>query len=47
MLKNGVSEPIIHIDDTKLDEHKFESPNIVCDVSESTPTKNVYKKDTI
>lgn len=41
------SEPVIHIDDSdivKPDGYKFESPGIVRDGSESTPTKNVYKK---
>jgi len=40
-------EPIIHIDDSdvvKPDGHKFESLGIVRDGSESTLTKNVYKK---
>lgn len=41
------SEPVIHIDDSdvvKPDGYKFESLGIVRDGSESTPTKNVYKK---
>ena len=40
-------EPVIHIDDSdvvKPDGHKFESLGIVRDGSESTLTKNVYKK---
>ena len=40
-------KPVIHIDDSdvaKPDGHKFESLGIVRDGSESTPTKNVYKK---
>ena len=40
-------EPVIHIDDSdvvKPDGHKFESLGIVRDGSESTSTKNVYKK---
>ena len=42
------SEPVIHIDDSdvvKPDGFKFESLGIVRDGSESTSTKNVYKKD--
>ena len=41
------SEPVIHIDDSdvvKPDGYKFESLGIVRDWSESTSTKNVYKK---
>lgn len=41
------SEPVIHIDDsnvTKPDGYKFEALGIVRDGSESTSTKNVYKK---
>jgi len=41
------SEPVIHIDDsdvTKPDGYKFESLGIVRDGSESTSTKNIYKK---
>lgn len=41
------SEPVIHIDDSdvvKPDGYKFESLGIVRDGSESTSTKNVYKK---
>ena len=41
------AEPVIHIDDSdvvKPDGHKFESLGIVRDGSESTYTKNVYKK---
>jgi hypothetical protein len=41
------SEPVIHIDDsdvTKPDGYKFEALGIVRDGSESTYTKNVYKK---
>ena len=41
------SEPVIHIDDsdvTKPDGYKFEALGIVRDGSESTATKNVYKK---
>ena len=40
-------EPVIHIDDSdvvKPDGYKFESLGIVRDGSESTSTKNVYKK---
>jgi len=40
-------EPVIHIDDSdvvKLDGYKFEALGIVRDGSESTSTKNVYKK---
>lgn len=40
-------EPVIHIDDsdvTKPDGHKFEAVGIVRDGSESTSSKNVYKK---
>ena len=40
-------EPVIHIDDsdvTKPDGYKFEALGIVRDGSESTSTKNVYKK---
>ena len=40
-------EPVIHIDDsdvTKPDGYKFEALGIVRDGSESTFTKNVYKK---
>lgn len=39
--------PVIHIDDSdvvKQDGYKFESLGIVRDGSESTSTKNVYKK---
>ena len=47
-IKKWVSdEPIIHIDDsdvTKPDGFKFEALGIVRDGSESTSTKNVYKK---
>ena len=47
-IKKWVSdEPIIHIDDsdvTKPDGYKFEALGIVRDGSESTSTKNVYKK---
>ena len=45
--KWGSTEPIIHIDDsdvTKPDGYKFEALGIVRDGSESTSTKNVYKK---
>ncbi|MGL5254557.1 MAG: transposase [Brevinema sp.] len=45
--KMGPSEPVIHIDDSdvvKPDGYKFESLGIVRDGSESTSTKNVYKK---
>ena len=41
------AEPVIHIDDSdvvKPDGYKFESLGIVRDGSESTSTKNVYKK---
>ena len=41
------SNPVIHIDDsdvTKPDGYKFEALGIVRDGSESTATKNVYKK---
>ena len=41
------NEPVIHIDDsdvTKPDGYKFEALGIVRDGSESTSTKNVYKK---
>lgn len=41
------SEPVIHIDDSdvvKPDGYKFESLGLVRDGSESTSTKNVYKK---
>ena len=41
------TEPVIHIDDSdvvKPDGHKFESLGMVRDGSESTQTKNVYKK---
>ena len=41
------SEPVVHIDDSdvvKPDGYKFESLGIVRDGSESTSTKNVYKK---
>lgn len=44
------SEPVIHIDDSdvvKPDGYKFESLGIVCDNSESTPAKSVYKKGTM
>ena len=48
MLKKWVpSEPVIYIDDSdvvKPDGYKFESLGIVRDGSESTSTKNVYKK---
>ena len=48
MLKKWVpSEPVIHIDDSdvvKPDGYKFESLGIVRDGSESTSSKNVYKK---
>ena len=47
-IKKWVSdEPIIHIDDsdvTKPDGYKFEALGIVRDGSDSTSTKNVYKK---
>lgn len=47
-VKNMTSpEPVIHMDDSdvvKPDGHKFESLGIVRDGSESTSTKNVYKK---
>ena len=47
-IKNWVpSEPVIHIDDSdviKPDGYKFESLGIVRDGSESTTTKNIYKK---
>lgn len=45
--KWATSEPVIHIDDSdvaKPDGYKFESLGIVRDGSESTSTKNVYKK---
>ena len=41
------ADPIIHIDDSdvvKPDSYKFEALGIVRDGSESTPTKNIYKK---
>ena len=41
------AEPVIHIDDSdvvKPDSYKFEALGIVRDGSESTSTKNVYKK---
>ncbi|HCA69441.1 MAG TPA: transposase [Lachnospiraceae bacterium] len=41
------AEPVIHIDDSdvvKPDGYKFESLGVVRDGSESTATKNVYKK---
>lgn len=41
------AEPVIHIDDSdiiKPDGYKFESLGIVRDGSESTRTKNIYKK---
>ncbi len=41
------ADPVIHIDDSdvvKQDGYKFESLGIVRDGSESTSTKNVYKK---
>ena len=41
------AEPVIHIDDSdvvKPDGYKFEALGIVRDGSESTATKNVYKK---
>ena len=41
------ADPVIHIDDSdvvKPDGYKFESLGIVRDGSESTSTKNVYKK---
>ena len=41
------AEPVVHIDDSdvvKPDGYKFESLGIVRDGSESTATKNVYKK---
>lgn len=41
------AEPVIHIDDSdvvKPDGYKFESLGIVRDGSESTASKNVYKK---
>lgn len=44
------SEPVIHIDDSdvvKPDGYKFESLGIVCDDSESTPAKSVYKNGTM
>lgn len=48
MLKKWIpSEPVIHIDDSdvvKPDGYKFESLGIVRDGSESTSSKNVYKK---
>lgn len=48
MVKKWVpSEPVIHIDDSdvvKPDGYKFESLGIVRDGSESTSTKNIYKK---
>ena len=48
MIKTLVpSEPVIHIDDSnvvKPNGYKFESLGIVRDGSESTSTKNVYKK---
>ena len=43
----GARRPVIHIDDSdvvKPDGYKFESLGIVRDGSESTSTKNVYKK---
>lgn len=42
------AEPVIHIDGSdvaKPDGYKFESLGVVRDGSESTSTKNVYKKD--
>lgn len=48
MIKTLVpSEPVIHIDDSDVvrpNGYKFESLGIVRDGSESTSTKNVYKK---
>ena len=48
MIKTLVpSEPVIHIDDSdvvKPNGYKYESLGIVRDGSESTSTKNVYKK---
>ena len=48
MIKKWVpEEPVIHIDDSdvvKPDGYKFEALGIVRDGSESTSTKNVYKK---
>lgn len=48
MIKTLVpSEPVIHIDDSdvvKPNGYKFESLGIIRDGSESTSTKNVYKK---
>ncbi|MCM1326160.1 MAG: hypothetical protein NC094_02475 [Bacteroidales bacterium] len=41
------ADPVIHIDDSdvvKPDGCKFETLGIVCDGSESTSTKNIYKK---
>ena len=41
------SEPIIHIDDSdvgKPEGYKFESLGVVRYGSDSTPTKNIYKK---
>lgn len=47
-IKNWIpSEPVIHIDDSdvvKPDGYKFEALGIVRDGSESTSTKNIYKK---
>lgn len=45
--KWGPSEPVIHIDDNdvvKPDGYKFEALGVVREGSESTPSKNVYKK---
>lgn len=41
------AQPVIHIDDSdviKPDGYKFEALGIVRDESESTSTKNIYKK---
>ena len=41
------SEPVIHIDDSdvvKPDDFKFKALGTVLDSSESTPSKNIYKK---
>lgn len=48
MVKNWVpADPVVHVDDSdvaKPDGYKFEALGIVRDGSESTSTKNVYKK---
>ncbi len=48
MVKKWIpEEPVIHIDDSdvvKPDDYKFESLSIVQDGSESSSSKNIYKK---